>query len=657
MSDGRTERLLALLLALTSAHRPMTRHAIREAVGEYQGGTNKAFERKFERDKDELRRFGIPIRLATDSWGEAVGYELERAEMFLPALEFDSPERLVLTLAARAWGEGAISGLRKLETVSGSTKPDTERLRVESRVDTRALGLVMAAINERQVINFDYRGANDSASKTRRVQPWAVTAQRGHWYVVGWDQDRSAQRVFRLSRVAGRVNAEGARRAFEIPDDLRLGALVKSDWDDEADVSATVILAAGSGHAIRLLGTRTESTDSGDVIQIDSIQPRTLIREVLRCGSNAQLSAPAAPAALVAEVRTALETLIGKADASAEISAEQSQLLVVDAATAAESSSEDPASRARPTPSQSADRMVRLLALVPWLEANPGVTISAAADQFGLAVEQLREDLTLAVCTEFGAFHSTLDIDIYGSGLTVRDSQGMGRPFRLSSHEAAALLLGLAIIRSALAGHEAEAIDRVSAKLRAAAASLDESVDHVAVVPADIATYPCEATIRTALEQSRTLRIKYWSAARDAITERTVVPGSITWSDGRGYLEAWCDSTRDRRTFRLDRILEANLLDQSAQAAGANVAQRAVAPTGPTAVLVVEPATNWFVETVPHHRAIDLPDGRIAVSLPIASEPWAIRTVMAFGGAVRVVAPASLAEQVIAEARAALAQY
>lgn len=653
MSDARTERLLALVLALTNAHRPLTRHAIRDAVGEYQGGSDPAFERKFERDKDELRRFGIPIRLATDGWGEAVGYELERAEMFLPEIEFDSSERLVLTLAARAWGESAISGLRKLETVLGSAAPDTERLRVESRVDARALGLILAAINERQAISFDYRGASDSASKTRRVQPWAVTAARGHWYFVGWDQDRSAQRVFRMSRLAGRVTVEGARRAFEIPDDLQLSALVKSDWDDEADVRATVSVAAGCGHAIRLLGMRAESAGERDVIEIESIQPRIIMREVLRCGSTAQLLAPTA---LAAEIRKALDTLITNTDAAAEISAELSQLLVVDEA-AAQPSSDDAASRARPTPSQSADRLARLLALVPWLEANPGVTMAVAADQFGLSVEQLREDLTLAVCTEFGSFNSTLDIDIYGGALTVRDSQGMERPFRLSSHEAAALLLGLAIIRSSLAGHEAQTIDRVSTKLRAAAASLDDSVDHVAVMPADIAAYPCEATIRAALDESRTLRIKYWSAARDAVTERTVTPASITWFDGCGYLEAWCHSAQDRRTFRLDRILEATLLDQRAQTPGASVGQRIVAPIGPAAVLVVEPASSWFVETVPHHRTIDLPDGRTVMSLPIASEPWAIRTVLAMAGEVRVVAPASLAEQVIAEARAALAQY
>lgn len=649
MSDGRTERLLALLLALTSAHRPLTRHAIRDAVGEYQGGSDAAFERKFERDKDELRRFGIPIRLATDSWGEAVGYELERAEMFLPEIEFDSSERLVVTLAARAWGQGALSGLRKLETAAGSTTPDVEGLRVESRVDPRALGVVMAAINDRQAICFDYRGTGDAAPIRRRVQPWAITAERGHWYVVGWDEDRCARRVFRISRVVGRISGQGPRRSYDIPDDHALEAVVKSDWEDEADVLATVRLVAGAGHAIRLLGRVIDHDDTHDVIRIDAIQPKRLLREVLRCGSTAQMLTPPS---LVAETRAALETLVAEADASPTVSAEQVQEWGSREAVTDESSSSAPI-----TASQSADRLARLLALVPWLEANPGVTISVAAAQFGLSVEQLREDLTLAVCTEFGAFHSTLDIDIYGSALTVRDSQGIKRPLRLSSHEAAALLLGLAIIRSALAGHESATIDRVATKLRAAAAALDENVDHVAVVIAETEPSPCEATVEIAVKESRLLRITYWSATRDAVTERTVEPVTITWSDGRGYLEAWCYSSRERRTFRVDRILEATLLDRHGHSVGVGAQWHAVEPQGPAALLVLEPSTSWFTETVPHHWTIDLPDGRTVMSLPVASHTWATRTVLAMAGAVRVVAPTSLAEQIIAEAQAALAQY
>lgn len=644
MSQGRTERLLALLLALTGASRPLTRQAIRAAVGEYQGGSDVAFERKFERDKDELRRLGIPIKLVNDSWGEAVGYQLERAELFLPELNFDPLERLVLSLAARAWGEGALSGLRKLETASGSGVRDVETLRVESTLDSGALAIVMTAIGDRQAIGFDYRGAGDAAPKPRRVQPWGAAAERGHWYVVGWDQDRQAQRTYRMSRVTGAIEPYGPRRSFDIPTNLQLAAVVKSDWNNEPTTSATIRLSRGCGHSIRLLGTTNEADAGHDVVEVEDVQPRRIIREVLACGTTAVVLAPPA---LAQQVTARLETLIDTADASAELDAGELESL----AAAPPIVSAKSAAGAQPV-----NQLTRLLALVPWLEANPGVRMTTAADRFGIPVEQLHEDLNLAVCTEFGAFHSTLDIEIYGRTVTVRDSHGMNRPLRLSSHEAAALLLGLAIIRNALAGREAAAIDRVESKLRAAAASLDESVVRVAVGSRP-AAQACEVPVAQAIAESRALHLKYWSAATDTVTERTVDPIAVTWSDGRGYLDAWCRSRGQRRTFRLDRVIEATVLDAPAERADHDRARSAVSPSGPAATLLVEPEARWFVETVPHHRAIDLPGGRMAVSLPIASTPWAIRTIMAMAGAVRVIEPAALAAVVVAEARAALAQY
>lgn len=658
MSQERTERLLALLLVLTSAQRPLTRRAIRDAVGEYQGGSDAAFERKFERDKEELRACGIPIRLATDAWGEAAGYELEQAEMFLPSIEFDASERLVLTLAARAWGRGALSGLRKLEASVGPVAPEAERLRVESRVDSQALAAVMSAIGERRGVGFDYRGTNDSAPLRRRVQPWGISAQRHHWYLIGYDLDRQARRVFRMSRVAGPVSSEGPRHAYEIPDGTDLGT-IPSGWDDEPDVSATVLLRPGAGHALRLLGrpiSRTEAADADsadgfEAIRIDAVRPRSLVREVLRCGSTAWLLEPAE---LVDQVQAALRRLISSADASSALSAAELERVLASAAATATTSKRSAGAADAP------DRLARLLAIVPWLKANPGVSLPVAARRFGVTVDQLRDDLALAVCTEFGAFHSTLDIDFYGSTLTVRDSQGMDRPFRLSSHEAAALLLGLAIIANAVPGNDAAAIERVAGKLRAAAATSEPSDDPLArveVVQAAAKPSEYEDVVGQALRDGRALRLGYWSASRDSVMERVVEPVELTWSDGLGYLDAWCRTAQARRTFRMDRIVSATVLAEPVAPADAVASSSTVNPIGPRAVLIVDRSMTWWVENTPHDAAIDLADGSIAVALPIASQAWATRSVLAMAGAIRVVTPVELAAQVIAEARSALANY
>jgi proteasome accessory factor B len=84
----------------------------------------------------------------------------------------------------------------------------------------------MEAIEARRAVTFSYRAAYNGAVLTRHVEPWRIAARDGGWYLMSFDRDRQAPRVFRMSRIESRVRITGPSGAYEIPDfetDVMLG--------------------------------------------------------------------------------------------------------------------------------------------------------------------------------------------------------------------------------------------------------------------------------------------------------------------------------------------------------------------------------------------------------------------------------------------------
>lgn len=314
-------------------------------------------------------------------------------------------------------------------------------------------------------------------------------------------------------------------------------------------------------------------------------------------------------------------------------------------------------------PGGAVTQLGRLLSLIPWLLARPGVSVDDAAAEFGVTPQQLRQDLELAfVCGLPGHLPDDLiDVSLEGDRITVSNADTIARPLRLAPDEAAALLVGLRALASVPGPQEHDALDRAVAKLERAAGDAADAGRRVLV---DIEGEPqLAAVLRQALAEGRRVHVRYYVPARDDVTERDVDPLRIIVVDGRTYLEGWCHTADDLRLFRLDRIEDLKVLDEPAtpptDPALRNLDEGAFAPSGASFILTLElgPHAYWVADTYRAELIREEPDGTKVVTLPVGDRAWAIRLLLRLGGAVRVIEPVDLADDLVGLAEAALAGY
>ncbi|NUT34234.1 MAG: WYL domain-containing protein, partial [Hamadaea sp.] len=254
MSRSRTERLVNLVICLLSTRRFLTAAQIAATVPGYEhdpddAREHEAFQRKFERDKAELRDLGVPLEVGTASIFDAEpGYRIARRDYGLPEIPLAPDEAAAVGVAARLWrhagmAAAASSGLAKLR--AGGIEVDGQAtLGVEPvvAVDPAFTPLATAA-RERRAVVFSYRVPEQDAPATRHLQPWGVVCWRGRWYVVGHDTDRDAARCFRLSRITGSVRLTGVAGAYTPPADLDLISHV-ARWSGPRERTRTARLLA-----------------------------------------------------------------------------------------------------------------------------------------------------------------------------------------------------------------------------------------------------------------------------------------------------------------------------------------------------------------------------------------------------------------------------
>ncbi|GLP80861.1 helix-turn-helix transcriptional regulator [Mycobacterium antarcticum] len=312
-------------------------------------------------------------------------------------------------------------------------------------------------------------------------------------------------------------------------------------------------------------------------------------------------------------------------------------------------------------------RLVRLLNMVPYFQANPRITRAEAAAELGVTEEQLTQDLDqLWMCGLPGYGPGDLiDFEFSGDTIDVTFSAGMDHPLRLTSPEATGILVALRALLEVPGIVDPQAARSAIAKIESAAGTAtgareggDAAIDEPAPIESGTA-----AAVRKAVRDGRALSLDYYSASHDALSSRVVDPIRVVLVADHTYLEAWCRAAEGVRLFRFDRIVDARVLDEPSSPPEPALQARPdtslfdADPSLPAATLLIDRSAAWMFDYYPLRVLRELPDGACEAAMTYASDGWMARFVLGFGSAVRVLEPTALADRVRESAAAALEAY
>jgi len=243
--------MINLLALLVQRSQPLTLRQIRNELGSQYPESDVAARAAFERDKAELREMGIPIEMVTlggDRAGEGA-YTVDRRNYELSDLGLTDAELEALKLAAATVRIGAAHGEAALWKLGGERALDEPLTSVNIELDRELMPVLAEGVVERRILQFVYNGVN------RSVHPYGLLARGGFWYIVGFDELRADQRVFRVDRIEGNVTAL-APKSFSRPEGFDLAKAVATEREllaegDGAHSQALVLVDASLAARVR----------------------------------------------------------------------------------------------------------------------------------------------------------------------------------------------------------------------------------------------------------------------------------------------------------------------------------------------------------------------------------------------------------------------
>lgn len=301
---------------------------------------------------------------------------------------------------------------------------------------------------------------------------------------------------------------------------------------------------------------------------------------------------------------------------------------------------------ARPSSAEAAKRMLALIAL---LEDEARVPLSRIATTLGVSEKVAAREVERLSCCGIDGY---LMMPVYLDGDTVEvfnDLPGLTRPIRLSGNEARALV-------AALSAAGVDDDDPLLLKLLEASAVAPPSAEEVSAVlrldAADTETAELLKGLSLAIERGHVISIVHRSRSGEDIT-RVVEPWHLLRWDGTFYLQGYCRRVGALRTFRVDRILELQVLEERIPTRDIPPATVALDTKGmPLARVRLESGTTLADLRWPEARTVAEGGDGTVVEVPFGTPAWLARQIVSLGGRATVLEPASLRDAVAQVARA-----
>jgi proteasome accessory factor BC len=661
-------RQLSLISFLMAQGRPVSALEIKREVEGYSDMNDDAFARRFYADRAELESLGIQLGVEKPGEGffEAELYSLPPENFYLDAIEFSDDELAALSTALLLLSEGEFAYAEPLrlalqQVAWGHPNPLDEggRAPVEmamtasagSRDLSQRLSKIETAISRRKTIEFTYYTMERDETEKRKVDPYHLVFRGGQFYLIGYAHEREAVRVFRLSRIQGKVGyASKAEHDFSPPEDFdRRDYGQRADWQlGETRGTATIFIRDriawlverdfGAYGTLRPAKKSDGAPGKGTVFETDYASPRELIAWVLRWRQNAEVLGPD-------ELRKEAESRLGLLHDRHKNGFEPAQIVdrplrEVPSRSRANGRGE---SAIRP------ERFARLVTLAGLLidSAKRGERLGVAdlRSRLELTDEELREDIDLLNVVNFGGGTYVLYAEIVGDEVEV-DTEPYGdnfaRPARLLPLEAKALVAAIDLFGEHL---PQTGLQSARAKI-VTALGHDPSEEGLEIASGSGGDAEVARAVNEAIGSRRVLELQYYKENEDQFTKREVEPYRLENGREGWYVECY-DLTKDGiRHFKLDRVKEATVSKQSFEprpeveelAGVEGWMTHGEVPTAHVARVWVSPErARWLRE----ERTVveELADGAVVVELPYAGTSWLVREILRGAGDLVVLEP------------------
>jgi proteasome accessory factor C len=670
-------RQLSLISFLMANGRPVSALEIKREVEGYSSMNDDAFARRFYADRAELESLGISLQVEKPAEGffEAELYALPPENYYLPAIKFTDPELAALRTALGlldgefAYAEPLRLALQQVSWGRPSPLDEGDSTSIDVKLApagggrelSQRLAKIETAISRRKTIEFSYYSLQRDEVSDRKIDPYHLVFRSGQFYLIGHSHEREEVRVFRLSRIRGKVSyATKAEHDFAPPEDFdRRDYASRADWQmGEIDGTAKIFLREriawlverdfGGYGKLRKASKGDGASGRGLTYETEYASERQLISWVLGWRSNATLLEPEG---LAKEAEQRLNLLRQRHEGEFPVAKTVKR-------PAAEGNGR-PRSVATNGRSESVirpERFARLVSLAGLLigaaREDESLPVATVLDELNVSRDELREDIDVLNVVNFGGGTYVLYAEIAGDAIEVDpDTYGdnFARPARLLPLEAKALVAAIDLFGD----HLPQAGLSTARQKIIAALGHDPSQEGLEIAPgrddSDVVR-----TVNDAIEQHRVLELHYYKENEDEFIKREVEPYQLVSGPEGWYLGCYDLGREDTRHFRLDRMKEARMTDatfEPREGVEERLAEQEwlvhgeVASAGVARVWVSPERARWLRE----ERTVveELADGAVVVELPYGSPDWLLREVLKGVGDLVVLEPADAREAVL----------
>jgi len=675
-------RQLSLISYLMAERRPVTALEIRRDVEGYSAMNEDAFARRFYADRSELDALGIALTVErpVDGVAEQENYSLRPENFHLPPIAFSDAELASLQTALSlldgefAYAEPLRLALQQISWGRANPLRTSEQRSVGLAITASAgghdlsqrLAKIETAIFRKKTITFDYYTMARDATGTRKVDPYQLLFRNPEFYLLGYAHERQALRVFRLSRIRGKVAyATKAEHDFKGPPegfDPRPYAN-RAEWqfgavEGDAEIEISERIAWQVERHFGRFGEVQPAGTPGDVVfATPYADRRQLAAWVLRLGEHARVLGPLA---LERELGERIELLYERHRGAAPdlaapvvVTADEQAEAAAAAAAAANGAARRTETAIRP------ERFARLVTLASILiqagRADVKLDAAEVCERMQISDAELREDINVLNVVNFGGGSYVLYAEIDDDGRIAVDpepySDNFARPARLLPVEAKALVAAIDLIGEHLPeGSLASAREKIVTAL--GADPMQQGL-HVADAGGDDSAIARVAS--EAINGRRLLALDYYKPNEDEFTTRVVEPYALVNGREGWYVASFDPERDDVRHFRLDRIRHAEVTNTAYEprpevnpAAELDGWLRTgeVEASRIARVWVSSERARWAREE--RRVAQELADGSVIVEHPFKGTDFLVRDILGEAGDAAVLEPAEAREAVLA---------